>query len=447
MTRLISTLHIYYDYPGREQPGRLDTACNVLFLVMCRYNHRDGCHDLEIKTMLKYAKPRQRMQYNYTTIMLILYAIVLLAFSVYTYVLVDPNITFLNHDVWTQFREGMVQIGYHNRPLSFSLFFLFVLALFGFHRYMISREKQLNPFLIALVVGGTVLLSYPFLSHDFFNYMFDAKILTFYGENPYLMKPMDFPEDPWLRFMHWTHRVYPYGPVFLLMTVVPSFLGLGKFILHYALLKMVYIGLYVLMIFVLTKIDRKKATEFATHPFIVIEGLINAHNDFIALALGVVGCYFIWQAKGDDVLSLIQKQEWKKIISSRTKTDIIGRVFMLLSGGIKYISLPYVFISKDKTAWWNKLAFGLTIGLVLYLAITREFQVWYILNVFIFGLIWKDLIQKWSIFLFGLLMSYFPFIYLGGWAEPAHVQMKFWIIGGFFLLNSLYLVINLRNKS
>jgi len=86
----------------------------------------------------------------------------------------------------------------------------------------IRNFKRYNPLLISILIGVGLLFSYPFLSHDLFNYLFDAKIVTFYHQNPYILKALDFPSDPWLRFMHWTHRTYPYGPSFLFLTLVPS---------------------------------------------------------------------------------------------------------------------------------------------------------------------------------------------------------------------------------
>lgn len=367
-----------------------------------------------------------------------LYIITLGIFSVYSYALLDPNITFFNHPAWTTFREAMVQIGYHNRPLSFSVYFILILLLFFLHHSFVRNYKKHPALRIAVITGILLLCSYPFLSHDFFNYMFDAKIITHYGENPYLMKPMDFPDDPWLRFMHWTHRTYPYGPVFLVISLIPALFGLGTFLLHYAFLKVMIIGFYIGMIYLIQKIDSQKALEFATHPFILVEGLINGHNDFIALALGVYGFYFIWRAKEPNIIHLFQTYTKKGMLKYLKSSDIFGRLMMILSAGIKYISLPYVFMTKEKESIWNKGSFLLTVGLIGYLAITREIQPWYIFHLFLFALLWKDIIQQWQIFLMGLLLSYFPFIYLGGWADGFHVQIKHGIIISFFILNIFF---------
>ena len=145
---------------------------------------------------------------------LFFYTILLIGLLFYSYVLVDPNITFVSIHAWELFRDWAVQIGYHQRSLSWALFLIIVLGLFGFHLYFLNKKTQIRPLKVAIIIGIILLFSYPFLSKDFFNYMFDARIATFYHKNPYFFKAIDFQNYSWLRFMHWTHRTYPTDQVF-----------------------------------------------------------------------------------------------------------------------------------------------------------------------------------------------------------------------------------------
>ncbi|MDO8515495.1 MAG: hypothetical protein Q7S14_03265, partial [bacterium] len=155
--------------------------------------------------------------------MIFAYFFVLFLLSIYSYSQIDLNLTLLQTPWFLQFKETMINLGYYNRPLSTLAFIILVLLL-----YILKPKK------IILAIGGLCLISlfsYPFLSHDFFNYIFDARIITTYHLNPYFYKALDFPADDWIRFMQWTHRTYPYGPVWLIVTLIPSFLGFSKFIL------------------------------------------------------------------------------------------------------------------------------------------------------------------------------------------------------------------------
>ncbi len=379
------------------------------------------------------------------------YLLTIFALSIYSYALIDPNITFFQHPLWVAFRDPLVQFGYYYREWSWLCYFLLVVLLFIFSYYCIKRYKKINPISVAFIIGVMLLISYPFLSHDFFNYMFDAKILTYYGKNPYLFKALDFPYDKWIRFMHWTHRSYPYGPVFLILTLIPSLLGFGKFALTFILFKGMYIMFYLACVLLLNRLNRKWAIFFATHPLIIMEGLISSHNDFIALALGIIGVYFLFT----------QKHKW-------------GRIFFLGSVGIKFMSVPIFFLRAPAPRRFlsllksfaqsifshsykkrvldklrnnqNILLFALQIVVILVFSLHSTIQPWYFLSLFVFIPFVFDLLSKLWIFFFGLLISYYPYVRLGGWGSLDNVDLKNQIIFIFAVTNIIYLLILSRSR-
>lgn len=348
--------------------------------------------------------------------MLFLYALVLIFFSIFSYVLIDPNITFFQSPLWVTFQDYVVYLGYYRRDITTPVYIILVLLLFFFYFYFVNKFKKYNPLKISIVIGVILLFSYPFLSHDFFNYMFDAKIVTFYHKNPYFFKALDFPSDQWLRFMHWTHRTYPYGPTFLLITLIPSFLSFGKFVISFFLFKLTFIIFYIIGVYYLKKIDNKNAMILATHPLVIIEGIISSHNDLIGLSLAIVGIYYLTRNK-----------------------FIHGRLLILLSAGIKYISFPILFFSKSKNL--NKIILVFQILILLFISLRMEIQPWYFLVLFAFLPFFKNLILKLNIFFAGLLFSYYPYIRLGGWDTINKVNMKHDIILVFLTINIIFLVI------
>lgn len=337
-----------------------------------------------------------------------LYFITVFLFSIYSYSLVDLNLTLFNHRLWDSFRSFIIQIGYFNRGLSTTIFFAGIIILYVL--YFLVKKTKSNPIKVAFIIGIVSLVAYPFLSHDFFNYMFDAKILTFYGKNPYLFKALDFPADHWTRFMHWTHRVYPYGPTFLPITLIPSFLSRGKFILSLFFFKLTFTFFYLAAVWVVNKIDKNKALIIATHPLIIIEGLITPHNDLIVMSLGLIGIYL-----------LFNKSLW-------------SRALFIVSGLIKYSTLPILILSK-KNKLLNILAFIGVLAPLFYLSFFSEIQPWYFLILFIFLPIFPNLIRKIEIFLMGLICSYYPYIMLGGWDTKYKVDLKHQIIIYFLIAN------------
>jgi len=326
----------------------------------------------------------------------------------------------------------MVNLGYHNRGVSIIIYTLIIISLFVFHNIFLKHIKRRDPVRLGIVVTIILLLSYPFLSHDFFNYMFDARILTVHGQNPYLFKALDFPNDQWLRFLQWTHRTYPYGPTFLPLTIIPSFLAFGKFSLSFVFFKILICGFYLSSIFFLNKLNKTWAIFFATHPLIIIEGLINGHNDLIAVSLALVGIYYLYEKRG-----------------------VLSRVLLLASGGIKYITLPLVLLqTKDVTNKSGKknesifssprLTFIVLTVIVIYLSFTSEIQPWYFLNYFALLPFFYKTLHRSQIFFAGLLLSYYPYVYLGGWDSSEKILLKHNIIIVFAVANIVYLII--RNR-
>ncbi len=269
-----------------------------------------------------------------------------------------------------------------------------------------------------MLIGVILFFSYPFLSHDFFNYMFDAKILTVYNKNPYLYRALDFPSDPWLLFMHWTHRTYPYGPVFLPLTLIPSFLSFGKLILNLVFFKAMFIAFYFSAVFALNKLNRSWALFFATHPLVLIEGIVNAHNDLIGVSFAIMGIYFL----------LNKKNAW-------------GRIFLVFSAGIKYITVPLIFLSAGNKKI-NTAIFALLTAVLLYLWTKSEVQPWYFLALFTAIPFYKDWIQKLTVFFAGLLFSYYPYVRFGGWDTMEKVALKHQIIYVFLIVNVILIFIN-----
>ena len=355
--------------------------------------------------------------------MTLIYSLLLVLFSVYSYALIDPNLTFVQSDIWVIFRNALVDLGDYHRDLSWFFYLLGVILLFVFYYFFVKKYRKFDPFRIAIIVGAIALFSYPFLSHDFFNYMFDAKIATFYHQNPYFFKALDFPQDQWLRFMHWTHRTYPYGPVFLLISLVPSFLGFGKFVLSFLLFKATWVGFYLLSVYCLKKLNKKSALMFATNPLIIVEGLINGHNDLIGASLGIVGIYFIFQRR-----------------------EVLGRLLILFSAGIKYITVPLLFLSQ-KQRIFQLIAITEVIVILIYLSLWVGIQPWYFLNIFVFLPFYDRFISRMNVFFFGLLVSYYPYIRLGGWDNVDNVNLKHSIIIVFFIVGiALYLGQEVRKK-
>jgi len=360
-----------------------------------------------------------------------IFAIILL--FLYSFTQVDLGLTLSRVSIASEIQKSFQYIGYFNRPLSSAFFLAVVVALFMGYAILLKAayEKKINRkniwiliFLSCVFLG----LSYNAFSYDFFNYVFDAKIVTHYHQSPYGHKALDYPGDPMLGFMHWTHRLYPYGPVWLAITVPLSFLGGGVFTVTLLLFKAFSVGIFLLSCCIVEKISSKIKLNsllalvfFALNPFVLIESLVSAHNDSTMMALCLVGVYLLFNQK--------KYSPW---------------MFLGLSIGIKFatVFLAPLFIwfqvskRKNKTEIFFFLSTLLMIIAMVLASFRTTFQPWYFLLAIPFL---TFLSNKYYVFIpvlafsFLVLFQYLPYLYTGNYDPPVPNTMNQMLWGGLII--------------
>jgi hypothetical protein len=331
---------------------------------------------------------------------ILIYLLALLALGVYSYSQIDLNLTLFSAPWFLNFQQAMINLGYFNRPGS-TLAYLIIISLL-FLVYFFLLKKNLSQRGLIWLVGGIVvisLLSYPAFSHDVFNYLFDARIITQYHANPYFYKALDFPGDSWLRFMHWTHRTYPYGPAWLIMTTPLSVLGLGKFVPTLFLFKLLFALAYLGNAWLIRKITGKTwpVIFYAANPLVISESLISPHLDSVMAFFMLLGFWFLQQKRG-----------WLFLAS------------MLVSGGVKFLTwalAPLAIFDFHKAVRFSIVVLSLVLVPVI---LQREFYPWYLLPVFALLAISGG--SGTAITLtFGLMLRYTTFLYTGEYTSATGV--------------------------
>ncbi len=359
------------------------------------------------------------------SILFVIYIIILLLFSIYSYSQIDLNLTLFTNSIYQSFQTQLIQLGYFNRPISTGIYSILIFLLFIYYflsLWLVERKKLTGSNILWLIIGGSVILffAYPAFSHDIFNYMFDARIVTKYFSNPYFFSAQDFPGDLWVRFMHWTHRTYPYGPTWLLSSLPFSFLGFGKFVLTLFNFKLMFTAFYFGNIYLIYKILHKispehsllGATFYSLNPLILIETLMSPHNESQMLFFLLLAIY----------LMFVKKNQFAAVIS------------LLFSAGIKFITiilLPiFIFsekiIEKHKINGFLKLIFLLLLPVIVVEILYREPYPWYfIILVGITALILSNHLKIIiSAVTFGAMLQYIPYLFQGDYTGLVRLQQN-----------------------
>lgn len=352
--------------------------------------------------------------------------------AVFSWAYVDLNLTISQNPLIIKFITVMQQLGYYNRPtatLIYILIIIFTFSFFIFNLWLFYRLKiGLKYLTISTLVNTFILIfTYPYLSSDLFNYLFDAKIILNYHANPYTHRPLDFPNDDWLRFMRWIHRYSPYGPLWLGASLIPAVLGFGKFILNFLMFK-IFISLFHLAnTYIIYKILQKinpnyslfGTAFYSLNPLFLVEGVANAHHDVVLAAFMLLAIYYLL---------------CKKTLLS----------YLALGGGvfIKYIpilNIPWLILFtipklRNYPTEWLLLANLATMAIFTYLyssfritvpfvpagSTQVQFQPWYLFWTLPFLAILPkvSLITIAIAISFGASARYLPYLYYGDWSQP-----------------------------
>lgn len=230
----------------------------------------------------------------------IAFFVLLLGYSLFSYSLTDPNLVISQNEAYWQFQEWMWHTFFHNAHLLTGTFVALVSALFVVYLAILKQlagQQHAEPLpfpnwrlicVYALLICP-LFFSYNALSHDVFNYMFNARMVLKYQANPHVKTAIEFVYfDDWTRFMHNTHTPAPYGYGWTALSLVPSYLGGERFLPTWLLFRVMgLIGLaatYFLLQGLSKALHKRYLTPaelglFFLNPLILIELVGNMHND------------------------------------------------------------------------------------------------------------------------------------------------------------------------
>ena len=351
--------------------------------------------------------------------------------TIFSYAYVDLNLTLAQNPQLLSFVGLMQQLGYYHRPQATLIYLILIIFAFSFFIlnlwFFYKSKVSLNYLKTSTIINTLILIfAYPFLSSDLFNYLFDAKIILNYHSSPYTHRPLDFPQDEWLRFMRWIHRYSPYGLLWLALSLIPAAAGFGKFILNFLAFK-IFIALFHLLNAyliwkILGKINTKMSTFgtafYALNPLFLIEGAANAHNDVVLASFMLASVYFVVAGKtlwsylllfsGTLVKYIpILNLPWLIWITSSKKKKSVDQLILL--NLITMAVFTYLFSS-----------FRITVPFVSSGATQVQFQPWYLF----WTLPLVALLPNFSLIIISIGLSigaslrYLPYLFYGDWTHP-----------------------------
>ncbi len=411
--------------------------------------------------------------------LLIIYLFLILLWTIFSFVLTDPNLILINNRSYVDWQQFLWQNILPNNCLRVGIYLTLIVALIINYLYLIKFWPKKIKFsdkkiiITLLILISVLLISYNALSHDVFNYIFNARILIKYGANPHHVTAMSFADDPWLRFMHNIHTPAPYGQAWTIISIIPYILGLNKFLLTWLNFKVfAFLGMalaYFCLNKLLNKQDDKsfKIALLFLNPLILLETVSNAHNDW----------WMMWPVLASFLLI-------KKFIQEKKKNYcwliaiVLLMIFSILTKFASLLTVPLLvyylfknqvenwaifknnFLKKIKNVidqyFWDLLS--LTFFLPLVTQRSQRFLTWYLIWPMTFlpllkSKCWRNTLL---IFSFSALLSYVVDIIYVPWlyfdrSLPNLLLLKqiiLWLPALVYNLSTLVVIIvkNVKNK-
>lgn len=189
-----------------------------------------------------------------------------------------------------------------------SIIFVILLVL-SFYIYL-KLIKNSNKFTIKrillciLLVGFSFLIAFPNTSTDVFYYMGTGRVLEEYEQNPYYFSIYDVlkenSEDIILRNSGpWMLNTVIYGPVWVIICFIFNKICFGSITLLLYIFKFSALIFHVFNSYLIYKITKKKkfVIMYGFNPLILLEFLINVHNDIYLLFFVLLAIYFLKNKK------------------------------------------------------------------------------------------------------------------------------------------------------
>ena len=211
---------------------------------------------------------------------------------------------------------------------------------------------------------------WPFASSDLFTYIFQARILSKYQLSPYLFTYVNFPQDAffWALKNRYIYTTSVYGPIFILVSTLLTYLGGDNLFLTIYLFKILFLFVNVFNSVLIFKITKSEIATFlySWNPLVLFEFGVNSHNEVIMISFVLLSFLFLF--KKTNVINYI--------------LSIIFYLFSILTKYITLVILPfYFFYYANEFSKQGKLLKYLStfvvIGLVMFIFIYLIQPYWF----------------------------------------------------------------------
>ncbi len=277
-----------------------------------------------------------------------------------------------------------------NRILQTIVYLIIVTLLILIYFLIIKKRKELfrdmkSVMIFIFIISLIFVFAIPFFSSDVFYYLGIGRLNSEYGQNPYYISmrqyvdensKLDLNSDTIIQQgynSYWSKTIVIYGAVWTLICSIVSKLSLGNIDFGLLVFKLINLTIHMLNCYYIYKLSKKKVFVllYGLNPFILIEGIVNVHNDIFVVLFILISFYFL----------LKKNKLWLSVL------------FLALATGIKYFAiliLPFLIIyyyrkEKPSLRIIKCIQYGLFFSLIFLIP-----YVLYIRDLNVFSGLWEQ---------------------------------------------------------
>ena len=340
-----------------------------------------------------------------TAILFLLYGIILVSMGIYSYAFVDKNLILSTSHLYEIIHRPLSYLAYENRSFAAVIYCVLIISFFCLYLWTlrcIENNKISKQQVVRLIVGASLILvcSFPAFSYDLFNYMTTAQVTFRWKENPWIIMPIDIPNESGLAYTRAANKVALYGPTWIGLTAIPHYLGMNNVWLTIILFKLLVTMFYFIMVWFIYRQTKNlwQVAFFALNPLVLLEIILGGHNDIVMMVLIVSSLLIL-----------------EKVSTQRKIVAWILLIASVLVKGATIILVPLFFIRMKKEKVFFS-AYVLLFFVFLLSPLREEMYPWYAVWLIPFAALLPRkkyaFLQEGTVVLtFALMLRYIPYIY------------------------------------
>lgn len=261
---------------------------------------------------------------------------------------------------WIADRSGVAAIS-----TSFAIVALFLLYSSAYRLSLRQDARRLWTIVLfgALLFAWINFFVFPFSSTDLYDYISRGRISGVYGGNPLVQVPDDYPDDPFVQLAAWRKDPSAYGPLWEVLSGLIGRSAGGRLWANFLAYKGLALIGYLMSTIAVAATLRRIAPDhalsgtllFAWNPLVLLEGVANAHNDMLMMALLLAGFWILSQAP-----NLGPGDRSSKPSSGNLMVAVLALLFLGLAILVKFIPLlllppVLIYLVTKEEGGWRKL--------------------------------------------------------------------------------------------